>query len=106
VARGRRVSSHSQAVRYWFSTMTRRGRAVASAAILGAATVLGVLVTDGVAVLAAHGLALSAGVTIYVGASNLVPEFQGKPGWRLPAAFFLGAGGFFAARALLASVAG
>jgi len=77
------------------------GRAVASAAILGAATVLGVLVTDGVAVLAAHGLALSAGVTIYVGASNLVPEFQGKPGWRLPVAFFVGAGAFMAARAVL-----
>jgi ZIP family zinc transporter/zinc and cadmium transporter len=78
------------------------GRAVGSAAILGGATVLGVLVTDGIAVLAAHGLALSAGVTIYVGASNLVPEFQGKSGWRLPAAFFAGAAAFFAARALLA----
>ncbi|MDH3479830.1 MAG: hypothetical protein OEO20_16155, partial [Gemmatimonadota bacterium] len=42
--------------------------------------------------LSAHGLALSAGVTIYVAASNLVPEFQGKKGYGLPIAFFVGAG--------------
>jgi ZIP family zinc transporter/zinc and cadmium transporter len=75
--------------------------ALGSAALLGVATVIGVIVTDSVAFLAAHGLALSAGVTIYVGASNLVPEFQGKRGWRLPAVFFLGAGGFWATRELL-----
>lgn len=73
----------------------RTAAALGSAALLGLATVLGVLVTHAVAFLAAHGLALSAGVTIYVAASNLVPEFQGKPGWRLPLAFFGGAGVFF-----------
>jgi len=57
--------------------------------------VLGVLLTDTVGLLTQHGLALSAGVTIYVAASNLVPEFQGKRGWRLPVAFFIGAGAFF-----------
>jgi ZIP family zinc transporter/zinc and cadmium transporter len=82
------------------------GQAVGSAAILGVATILGVLLTNAVAPLATHGLALAAGVTLYVGASNLVPEFQGKPGWRLPLAFFLGAAGFFAARALLGGLAG
>jgi hypothetical protein len=61
------------------------------------------LVTDRVGFLAAHGLALSAGVTIYVAASNLVPEFQGKQGWGLPVAFFLGAAGFFATKELLGS---
>ncbi len=81
------------------------GQAVGSAAVLGAATILGVLLTDTVAPLATHGLALSAGVTVYVGASNLVPEFQGKPGWRLPVAFFLGAAGFYGARALLEGLA-
>jgi len=70
-------------------------RALASAALLGVATVIGVLATDYVGFLTEHGLALSAGVTIYVGASNLVPEFQGKPGWRLPLVFFSGAGVFF-----------
>ena len=80
------------------------GQAVASAAILGSATILGVLLTNTVAPLARHGLALSAGVTVYVGASNLVPEFQGKPGWRLPLAFFLGAAAFFGARQLLTAL--
>lgn len=81
-------------------------RAVGSASVLGLATMAGVLLTDGVSLLAAHGLALSAGVTLYVGASNLVPEFQAKPGWRLPLAFFGGAGGFFLTRELLRAVGG
>jgi ZIP family zinc transporter/zinc and cadmium transporter len=76
-------------------------RALASAGMLGLATVIGVLATDYVGFLTEHGLALSAGVTIYVGASNLVPEFQGKPGWRLPAVFFVGAAMFFATKAVL-----
>lgn len=77
------------------SLMLAAGRspraAVASAGLLGLATVAGVVLTDEVGFLVRHGLALSAGVTIYVAASNLVPEFQGKRGWKLPAAFFAGA---------------
>lgn len=84
------------------SLMLAAGRtpraAVASAALLGLATVAGVLLTDEVGFLVRHGLALSAGVTIYVAASNLVPEFQGKKGWKLPAAFFAGALGCYLAR--------
>lgn len=67
-----------------------RGRALAGAAAMSLATVVGALVTELVASLAAYGLALSAGVTLYVAASNLVPEFQQKRGWRLPLAFFGG----------------
>ena len=78
-----------------------RRRALLAAAVLGAATVVGVALTDNVSWLRDHGLALSAGVTLYVGASNLVPEFQPKPGWRLPVAFFAGCGLFFAARMLV-----
>jgi len=78
-----------------------RGRALAAAAALGAATVAGVLVTGLVGAVAEYGLALSAGVTLYVGASNLVPEFQGKRGWRLPGSFFLGCGLYFAARTVV-----
>ena len=74
-----------------------RGRAVGGAAVLGVATVLGVLLTEQVAPLARHGLALSAGVTLYVAASNLVPEFQAKRGGLTAAAFFGGALAFFAA---------
>ena len=75
-----------------------RARALGAAALLGAATIVGVLVTQLVAPVATHGLALSAGVTLYVGASNLVPEFQGKTGWRPPLAFFTGCALYFAAR--------
>jgi ZIP family zinc transporter/zinc and cadmium transporter len=81
------------------------GRAVGAAALLGVATLVGVLFTDHVNFLIAHGLALSAGVTIYVAASNLVPEFQGKKGWTMPAAFFAGAVLFFVTKTLLDSVA-
>ncbi|MBI4500118.1 MAG: ZIP family metal transporter [Gemmatimonadetes bacterium] len=84
----------------------RPAQAVGSAALLGLATVVGVLVTDGVAFLATHGLALSGGVTLYVAASNLVPEFQSKRDWKLPVAFFLGAAAFFATRHLLALAIG
>jgi len=62
------------------------------------------LLTDHVGFLIRHGLALSAGVTIYVAASNLVPEFQGKRGWKLPAAFFAGAVAFYVTKRLLESV--
>jgi ZIP family zinc transporter/zinc and cadmium transporter len=78
-----------------------RGHAVGAAALLGAATVVGVVLTSELGFLVAHGLALSGGVTLYVAASNLVPEFQGKPGWGLPVAFFAGAGSFYLARRLL-----
>lgn len=78
-----------------------RARAVASAAVLGGATVLGVLLTEQVAPLARHGLALSAGVTLYVAASNLVPEFQAKRGWLTALAFFGGGLGFFVTEWLL-----
>jgi ZIP family zinc transporter/zinc and cadmium transporter len=78
-----------------------RGRALGGAVALGAATVLGVLLTEQVAPLARHGLAISAGVTLYVAASNLVPEFQAKRGGYTAAAFFGGALAFFAAERLL-----
>ena len=78
-----------------------RGRALAAAAALGAATLAGVLVAGTSAAWSEYGLALSAGVTLYVAASNLVPEFQGKPGWRLPVAFFAGCGLYVAARSLV-----
>lgn len=83
-----------------------RARAVAAAAVLGGATILGVLLTEQMVPLARHGLALSAGVTLYVAASNLVPEFQAKRGWLTALAFFGGAVGFFVAERLLAGWAG
>ncbi len=80
------------------------GQAIGAAAMLGAATLAGVALTDRISFLVHHGLALSAGVTIYVAASNLVPEFQGKRGWKLPAAFFAGAAVFYVTKHILDSV--
>ncbi|PYO94247.1 MAG: ZIP family magnesium transporter [Gemmatimonadetes bacterium] len=80
-----------------------RGRAVGAAALLGVATLLGVVLTEEMGFLVQHGLAISAGVTIYVAASNLVPEFQGKKGWKLPAAFFAGAAVFFVTKVIIDS---
>src|SRR5438477_8051030 len=77
------------------------GQAITAAAMLGGATLAGVVFTDQLSFLVQHGLALSAGVTIYVAASNLVPEFQGKRGWKLPAAFFTGALAFYVTKTLL-----
>ncbi|HEX5725613.1 MAG TPA: ZIP family metal transporter [Longimicrobiaceae bacterium] len=78
-----------------------RRRAIAAVLLLGAFTVLGVLLTRWVRPLAAHGLALSAGVTLYVGASNLVPEVQKGRGLAPALAVFLGAGLYWAASAML-----
>ena len=75
--------------------------AVAAAGALGLTTMLGVAVTDAVRPLATHGLPLAAGVTLYVAASNLVPEFQAKRGWALALYFFGGCGLFTLAHALL-----
>ncbi len=66
-----------------------RARAVGSAVGLGVATLLGVALMEVVAPLARHGLALSAGVTLYVAASNLVPELQHRRRG-LPTLAFLG----------------
>lgn len=67
------------------------GLAVRAALALGAATVLGVVLTEVAAPLAANGLALAAGATLYVAASNLVPEFQHKRRLDLTLSFFGGA---------------
>jgi ZIP family zinc transporter/zinc and cadmium transporter len=83
-----------------------RRKALLAATALGGATVLGVLLTESVAPLAARGLALSAGVTLYVAASNLVPEFQAKRGWDTAGAFLGGVVLFVLARMVLAPLAG
>ena len=80
-----------------------RRAALGAAAALGVATVAGVLLTQYVGGLRTYGLALSAGVTLYVAASNLVPEFQSKLGWRMPVSFFAGCALFFAARMAVGS---
>jgi ZIP family zinc transporter/zinc and cadmium transporter len=78
-----------------------RRNALGAAALLGLATIAGVVLTGSIGPLADNGLALSGGVTLYVAASNLVPEFQAKPGWRLPLGFFTGCAMYFVARAVI-----
>jgi zinc and cadmium transporter len=78
-----------------------RGRAVGAAVILGISTLLGVVATGITPLLAANGLALSAGVTLYVAASNLVPELQREPGWRPVLACVAGSAMYLAARSLV-----
>jgi zinc and cadmium transporter len=77
-----------------------KGRALLAASALGVATILGVVLTDQIGALRDHGLALAAGVTLYVGMSNLVPEFRARGGWQLPVAFVGGTGTYFVARML------
>jgi zinc and cadmium transporter len=77
-----------------------RRRALLAAGALGLATIAGVVLTEQVEALRTHGLALAAGVTLYVGMSNLVPEFRKRGGWHLPLAFLGGSACYFVARSL------
>jgi ZIP family zinc transporter/zinc and cadmium transporter len=81
-----------------------RARALAAGASLGAATVAGALLTASIGALSTYGLAVAAGVTLYVGASNLVPEFQAKHDWTLQASFFGGCALYFVARNLIGTM--
>jgi ZIP family zinc transporter/zinc and cadmium transporter len=82
-----------------------RRRALLAGASLGLATIVGGLMTAFIAPLREYGLALAAGVSLYVGASNLVPEFQAKRDWRLQGSFFAGCFLYIVARNLIGSVA-
>ena len=65
-------------------------RAFAASVMLGLGTLLGVLamvlIRNGVAI----GLPVSAGVTIYVAACDIVPEVNREPGIRMPLLLFVG----------------
>lgn len=78
------------------------GRRVAlyAAGALGMTTIAGVVLTSEVPILRQYGLPISAGVTLYVGASNLVPEFQDRPGWKIPLSFVAGTIVYFLARSI------
>jgi zinc transporter ZupT len=87
------------------SVMLASGRsrttALYSAVGLAAATLLGVLVIEIVPSWLAYGLPISAGVAIYVGATDLVPEVNREPGIRMALVFFAGVGAFLLLRILL-----
>jgi len=68
-----------------------RQSALLGAALLGAATVAGVILMTLLHTAVAYTLPLSAGVTLYVAASDLIPEVNREPGTRIAILVFLGA---------------
>jgi zinc transporter ZupT len=76
-------------------------QAMLAVATIGLATVLGAVVTPLVEPIARYGLGIAAGVTLYVAASNLVPESQHEHGWLVPGGLLLGVLVFFLIHALL-----
>jgi ZIP family zinc transporter/zinc and cadmium transporter len=78
-----------------------RSAALYSAIALAGATLAGVLVIELIPSWLPYGLPISAGVAIYVGASDLVPEVNREPGIRMALMFFAGVGGFLLLRMLL-----
>ncbi|MEN8375224.1 MAG: ZIP family metal transporter [Gemmatimonadota bacterium] len=75
-----------------------RSRTLAAVAVVAAATVVGALITPASTLLERYGLALAAGVTLYVAASNLIPEAQRQRGWLLPGGVFVGVAAYYLAR--------
>jgi zinc and cadmium transporter len=67
-----------------------RKKAIAGAAALGAATLLGVLLTSLLKAQLRYALPLSGGVTLYVAATDLLPEVNREPGWRTALLVFAG----------------
>ena len=72
-----------------------RGVAWGSSALLGASTIAGVLAMAALQRYLGMGLSLSAGVTIYVAASDLIPEVNKEPGAKMALLVFLGVGLMF-----------
>jgi len=78
-----------------------RNAAVIAASVLATATLLGVLVIGILPSWVEAGLPLSAGVAIYVAATDLVPEVNREPGIRMALVFFAGVLLFLLLRLLL-----
>lgn len=68
----------------------KRSAALGAAAVLGGSTIAGVLLTSLFAQFVGYALSLSAGVTIYVAASDLIPEVNRERGWGVAWAVFGG----------------
>jgi ZIP family zinc transporter/zinc and cadmium transporter len=81
-----------------------RGTAFYSAVALAAATLVGVLVIELVPSLLPYGLPVSAGVALYVAATDLVPEVNQEPGIHMAMVFFAGVGAFLLLRMVLPAI--
>jgi len=67
-----------------------RQKAILAAGLLGAATILGVLLTSSLQGQLKYALPLSGGVTLYVAATDLLPEVNKEPNWRMALLVFVG----------------
>jgi ZIP family zinc transporter/zinc and cadmium transporter len=67
-----------------------RRNAIAAAGLLGAATLTGVLLTSQLQEQLKYALPLSGGVTVYVAATDLLPEVNREPNWRMALLVFFG----------------
>jgi ZIP family zinc transporter/zinc and cadmium transporter len=90
------------------SVMLASGRsrttAFYSAVVLAAATLTGVLLIELAPSWLPYGLPISAGVALYVAATDLVPEVNREPGIRMALVFFAGVGAFLLLRMLLPAI--
>ena len=78
-----------------------RGGALASALAVGAASIVGVLAGDALAAHVGAVLALSTGVTLYVAASDLIPEVNKEEGVTMALLVFAGVALFYLSDAAL-----
>ena len=67
-----------------------RRNAILASGLLGAATLLGVLLTTLLQNQLRYALPLSGGVTVYVAATDLLPEVNRHPNWRMALLVFVG----------------
>lgn len=67
-----------------------KSNAVRAAGLLGAATLAGVLLTSQLQAQLKYALPLSGGVTVYVAATDLLPEVNREPNWRTALLVFVG----------------
>lgn len=67
-----------------------KASAVRAAALLGAATLAGVLLTSQLQGQLKYALPLAGGVTVYVAATDLLPEVNREPNWRMAVLVFGG----------------
>jgi zinc transporter ZupT len=99
------ISLHKIPVGFTVASVTlasgrSRRAAVLSASVLAASTVAGVLAINLIPSWVAVGLPVSAGVTMYVAATDLLPEVNREPGIKMALVFFLGVAIFVLVRML------
>ncbi|HTZ49242.1 MAG TPA: ZIP family metal transporter [Verrucomicrobiae bacterium] len=77
-----------------------KSSAVRAAGLLGAATLAGVLLTSQLQGQLKYALPLSGGVTVYVAATDLLPEVNREPNWRMALLVFIGVASLLILKAL------